>query len=43
MKILALVIGIFLFLGIGVFAQNITLVQPGLLPDNPFHGFQDFF
>jgi hypothetical protein len=43
MKILALIVGIFLVLGITVFAQNITLVQPGLLPDNPFHGFQNFF
>jgi hypothetical protein len=43
MKILALAVGIFLVLGITVFAQNVTLAQPGLLPDNPFHFFQDFF
>lgn len=43
MKILALLIGIIFILGIPSFAQNITLTQPGMLPDNPFHGFQDFF
>ncbi len=43
MKILALLIGIIFVLGIPSFAQNVTLTQPGMLPDNPFHGFQDFF
>lgn len=47
MKALSFAIGIFLVLGVTVFAQNITqnitLAQPGLLPDNPLHFFQSFY
>lgn len=43
MKTLVFLAAIFFALGASVFAQNVTLAQPGLLPGNPFHPFQDFF
>lgn len=43
MKVVLLVVAAVLILGTPVFAQNIILAQPGFLPDNPLHPFQDFF
>ena len=43
MKLLIILTIVLLLIGIPVLAQNVTLMQAGLLPDNPFHPFQDFF
>jgi len=43
MKLLIILTIVLLLIGIPVLAQSVTLMQAGLLPDNPFHPFQDFF
>ena len=43
MKLLIILTIVLLLMGIPTFAQNVSISQPGMLPDNPFHPFQDFF
>jgi len=43
MKTFVFLVALLLASGMPVLAQNVTLIQPGLLPDNPFHSFQDLF